>query len=320
MKLQTSEIGKYVLFLIFLNCHFAYSQALIDSIFSGDYHGARVTLQPLVHLNDSDKKLYVKKLMYYMQMETMEISYSGYTDAAVRKRMITETGSNDNALFVPKGVISMYLIYCILLKDTAFVPKITLVENKSDALGRIINFYKQKHHTHGKKGYYEYTYIGHKTFQYLVRQFHHWYDTYYLTASENAELQLPLDKSTYQWQGFNRDYYVQNIFKDLVLKDSIRFDTIEHVKRTRIYAKSQFNFSDRKRIPKFYSNELYIGPQITRETNTSDGKVIGVQIDKRPVYLEYYVFPDSKDTFQTNFSYDTALNTMLCDYLFSSSG
>jgi hypothetical protein len=190
-----------MIFFIITFCNIVKSQNAVDSIF-GPYSG-RAPLYPLVHTTDSLRWVYIDALMKWISNTDYECCYSGYTNQEERKRNLAIWNTEDIYRYTTKGVVAIYLIYAVILKDTSFVAKIKVKHRCKKQFNNVQFFKKQK--IWDRKKIYEYDFVGRRHQKRMVKKVKQWYKINKGTQIKDVKLDLPLAGSKYSWSSFN--YY-----------------------------------------------------------------------------------------------------------------
>jgi hypothetical protein len=195
------KIKTYAMILAILVTIPLKSQGLIDCIMgNGSCSSGRVPLLPFVEANDSISRLYISALMNYIDIEAVDLTYSGYTTAKVRESMRIGTDfNNDQSRYVPKGVIAMYLIYTIILKDSAFCDKI-VITRKHRGKTQSVAFYELPTGKINESSFVG-EFIGRRQLKKIVKIFKKWYEANSNKSMLDLKQNLPFNRTAYNFRG-----------------------------------------------------------------------------------------------------------------------
>lgn len=186
--------------LMFLFVRPIFSQDVIDCIMDpGSCPGVKFSLLQLTTANDSLSKVYINKLMNYLENEAVDGFNSGYTTAKVREYMRIGTDfNNDKSRYVPKGVIAMYLIYSILLKDSAFCNKIVITKKNKNQINTVA-FYKLNDNIYGDRQIGKF--IGRRHLKKMAKIFKKWHKNHSAKTILELSQNLPFKGTAYDFKG-----------------------------------------------------------------------------------------------------------------------
>lgn len=173
----------------------ANAQDAIDVHFGG--HAIKKPLISLIYADDSLRRVYINKLMFFISCTDLDWTGANPTDLNYfHKTRGMSSGSDDvNTFFPTKGLYAMYLIYAIIKRDTTFCYRVAL--RNSFAQYRMVEFFRKR----DKKAIWpeDYKFVGSQVHDELVGYFCRWYFTKYENLLDSSFGHLPLDGTKYKW-------------------------------------------------------------------------------------------------------------------------